>query len=401
MGLKFRIFIKAEHYTMSSPAAFLRKVATASAASSAAPQAAHVAPPSTSRSTHRVAGGGGAAPAPAPAPAAGHPPAAAHPAPDPKRECKAFNGGKHCTHGMGCYDNRCKAKTAAAKAAASSSKPSQKAGPGDGGVAQRLAQMEKSIADVASRVDAVGASVQQGFQEQSTRAAQFMEQSANVHLQTMQILQGLGAALAGGISAIRGDFSSRPELPAPPALPAICAPSSVRSTVTEVYEEKFSARGGGCSSEVCKSGWLTGAHIDPFMHICVVNQFPQKGILFRILCELCDKTGLTDYHRCLISSIGKATNIDNLAALLFLLLTGSKQFRKSSFNDFRTACDAMLGSNLTKTQSTFSNVCVLMINSMPNWQISKKGGINVSNADLKDNTKHASAFDTLVKNFQS
>ena len=55
MGLKFRIFTKAEHYTMPSAAALLRKVATASAASPAATPAA---PPAPTVSAH-VAGGGG------------------------------------------------------------------------------------------------------------------------------------------------------------------------------------------------------------------------------------------------------------------------------------------------------------------------------------------------------
>jgi hypothetical protein len=366
--------------------------------------AARAHPPSTPRSTHRVAGGGGAAPAPAPAPAAA--PAAAthaagHPAPDPKRECKAFNDGKHCKYGMGCRNDECKARTAT-KAAASSSKPAPKAGPGDGGVSAQLTAMQKQIASIHTKVDSLTADVQTGFKE--TREMLTEQQQATLAMQeAMKAMMMASATLQASFTGLlNGGMASRLELPASSARLAICAASTVRSTITEVCEEKSSARGGGCSSEVCKSGGLTGADIDhPFMQICAVNRFPQNGILFTSLCELCGKTGLTDYHRCLISSIGKATNCDNLAALLFLLLTGSKQFRKSSFSDFRTACDAMLGSNRTKTQDTFSNVCVLMIKSMSDWQIAKKGGINVSNADLKDKTKHASAFDALVKNFQS
>jgi len=377
--------------------------AAPASAPAAAHAAAHAAP---------LAGGGAFVP-PHPAvdpsaavhpPAAGHPPAAAT---APKKECAAFKAGKQCKHKMGCFDEQCRAKTAAESP--SSSKPATKTGPGDGGVAQRLAQMEKSITDIASRVDnvgakvdAVGTTVEQGFQAQSLRTTELMEQAASVHLQNMQMFQALGAAFAGGISAIRGDFSSRPALIAPEARLAICAgsssESSERRTATAV------ARGGAASCNVTEINErrVTGTDLDNVMSFLGKNGLSVNGFAYNCIMRMLEKSPFSDHHMTIIGCIAPQTKNDPLVTLLFMLLTGSEQFQKlSTFADFRTACAVLLGANRTNTQATFSMVCKGMIAKNPNWEIKKSGVVKASNAMLKDPAQHQAAFDTLVANFKN
>ncbi len=348
--------------------------AAPSAASSAASSAAHPAAPASSAPTKTSSAAASAA---------------AHPA--PPKACAEFNKNKTpCGRGQNCWDERC--RNASKATAAASPKSSRKGG--DGGVAAQLAAMEKRFFD---RLDGIESKIDSGFDEQRKLSLELQAQGSKSYAETMNMFKMFGQMVTGGFAAIQ---TSRPELPAPSANRAICASSS-RSNVTEMHDEPRFTRGGSGSSERSVESGLTGSDIDPFMQACVTSGFLEKGMLFQAICNICGKTGLSDYHRELISSIGKVTSCDNLATLLFLLLTGSKQFRKASFVDFRKNCDTMLGSNLANTRTTFSNVCDNMLKSMADWQIVKKGGISVSNGDLKDKSKRESVFDTLVRNFQS
>jgi hypothetical protein len=249
------------------------------------------------------------------------------------------------------------------------------------------------------KVDGLTGKVEVGFSE--TKAILTEQQQATLGMQrAMEAMMLASTNFQNSVTGLlKVGMASRPGLPTPHVLPAICAPSS-RSTVTEMHDEPPFARGGGGPSERSVESGLTGADIDPIMQACVTSGFLDTGMLFKAICNICGKTGLSDYHRKLISSIGKVTTCDNLATLLFLLLTGSKQFRSSDFCDFRTSCDTMLGSsNRARTQATFSNVCDIMLKSMSDWKIAKKEGISVSNGDLKNKSKRESVFDILVENF--
>jgi|GEM_PF-5890264 len=280
-----------------------------------------------------------------------------------------------------------------------------KGGNGNGGA--EVAGLRKEIGELRTLVQQgfqkqteqaseISAKVESGFNEQRQLSLELQKQGNESFAKTMKMFEVFGNMMTGGAA-----MAPRSELPASPAHRAICAPTKTTgSKITEIHDERPSARGGGCATEGGRSSKLTGADIDPFLVACG-SVFPQDGTLFRALCQICGKTGLSDYHKQLISSIKKVTIDDNLAALLFLLLTGSKQFRKGSFNDFRTSCDAMLGSNRTNTQAAFSQVCDYMLRGMRDWEINKNGGINVPNADLKNASKRISVFNDLVSNFQS
>jgi len=365
----------------------------AKAAPAAAPAAAHV--PASSAPPQATSVATSVAP-PQAAPKTATAPASKATSKPKSLECAEFSKTKqHCHRGEHCRDKRC---VAAYRAAVATAPPKSSGNGGDGGVAAALAAME---ARVNSRLDNIAATVTSGFTE--TKSILSEQQKATIGMtKALEAMMIASANFQSSVTGLlKGGMASHPELPAPPTRPAICAPATTpRSKITEVHDERPSARGGGCATEFGRSSDLTGADIDPFLVACG-SVFPQDGTLFRALCEICGKTGLSDYHRELISSIRKVTNNDNLAALLFLLLTGSKQFRKGSFSDFRTSCDAMLGSNWTKTQTAFSQVCDHMLKGMSDWQITKKGGISVSNADLQNKSNRTSVFNNLVTNFQS
>lgn len=375
---------------MSSTAAKL--AAKAKAASKAATATASTAPPQATSVAAKEAASVATSVAPSSAPTVAPPKA-----PPKPQQCDEFNRTKqHCHRGKRCRDQRC---VDAFLAAAAAAPPKSSGNGGDGGVAAALAAME---ARVNSRLDNIAATVTSGFTE--TKSMLSEQQKATIEMQkAMQAMMMASANFQSSVAGLlNGGMAPRPELTAPPTRPAICAPATtLRSSITEMQEERPAARGGATATSVRRSSELTGADIDPFMQACATNGFPEDGTLFRGLCEICGKTGLSDYHRELISSIGKVTSDDNLAALLFLLLTGSKQFRKGSFSDFRTSCDAMLVSNRTKTQAIFSNVCDNMLKGMSDWQITKKGCISVSNADLQNKSNRTSVFNNLVTNFQS
>lgn len=334
-----------------------------------------------------------AAPKDAPvAPPKATPVAAPPAAPKAAKQCHEFRDSQNPCSRRNCWDANC--RNAKAKllhtASPKHSAPPKAAGGGDDGVAAQLAAMEKQIS---ARLDGIESKIDSGFNEQRKLSLELQAQGSKSYAETMNMFNMFGKMMTGGFAAIKAS-PLRPELPAPPVRSAICGTPS--STVTEVREGKSFARGGGSVESS-----LTGADIDPYMGVCLENGFLDRGMLFKALCGICGKTGLSDYHRELISSIGKVTKDDNLVALLFLLLTGSKQFRNASFSDFRTSCDTMLGSNWANTRTAFSNVCDHMLKSMRDWQIAKKSGISVSNGDLKDKSKRESVFDTLVRNFQS
>jgi hypothetical protein len=270
--------------------------------------------------------------------------------------------------------------------------------------------MKKSITDLASRVDnvgakvdAVGTSVEQGFQAQSAMTQQVMEQAANVHLETMKMFQALGTAFAGGISAIRGDFSSRPApaLMPSPARHAICdAPSSES---TERRPATAVARGGGEAKVTeINEPRVTGTDHDTVMSVLATHGVPIEGVAKSCILKMLEKSPFSDHHRTIIGCIAAQTKDDALVALLFMLLTGSEQFQKlSAFQDFRTACATLLGANRTNTQATFSRVCQGMIAKNPTWEVKKSSVVKASNAMLKDMAQHKVAFDALVVNFKN
>ena len=191
MGLKFRIFTKAEHYTMSSPAALLRKVATAS---SAAP--AHA-----------------PAPAPAPAPARVAAPKAAPPPPPPAaNQCREFReSGTPCSR-KNCRDADCRKANASAPAAASSkySAPAKSAGSANGGIPAQLAAMEARLTGhIDSRFKAAEESVRTGFLQQEQSLLGLHQAVAQSQVATQNSFQGLANAMATAISG------GQRQLPAP------------------------------------------------------------------------------------------------------------------------------------------------------------------------------------------
>jgi hypothetical protein len=211
MGLKFKIFTKAEHSTMSSSAALLRK-ATAAASATAASAASTSARPATA-----TISGGSAAPSATPKPAdapkatkKASAPATDHSVSKPAESCR---WGDDCT---GCYV--CRKKKAPAKAS--------------GGGSAEIADLRKEVAVLTDLVKA-------GFEKQSVDTSKLSDtvvtgfaerQAAEERLQrSFEMMMGgigkLATTLEGGITSRR----SVPELPAPseslkrrplPALPA-------------------------------------------------------------------------------------------------------------------------------------------------------------------------------------
>jgi hypothetical protein len=146
---------------------------------------------------------------------------------------------------------------------------------------------------------------------------------------------------------------------------------------------------------------MTGTHMDALMELCSTYGFPHQGHVYNVLCALFGTKPVPDHHKSLLSTVSDHTKNDALAALLFLLLTGSTQFTKASFDAFRTECASLLGSNRASTFKIFSLVCESFINKSPKWEIKKKDSVKASNLQLKDKAHHPTAFDALVKNFQS
>ena len=206
MGLKFRIFTKAEHYTMSSPAALLRKAA----AHSAAPPAA---PPATSSAATVVA--------------SLDPPKTAHPAAKPDaNQCREFReSGNPCSR-KNCMDATCrKAKARVHTASPKHSAPPKAAGGGDGGISAQLSAMQKKIDQIEVKIDS-------GFEAQEKRSLALQEQGSKSYAETMQMFKAFGSMMTGGFTAIN---TAHRELSAPSTRLAICA--SGGSNATEVVEQ--------------------------------------------------------------------------------------------------------------------------------------------------------------------
>jgi hypothetical protein len=359
---------------MSSAAAALRKAA---AAASAASSAAHMA-----ASVSAIV----SAPVPAHVAASSAAPKAAKPASQKAAplECAEFNKtGKPCSRGQKCRDERCRK---ASKSAAPSPKPAVKGG--DGGVSAQLAAMQKKLDQIEVKIDS-------GFEAQEKRSLALQEKGSKAYAETMEMFKIFGNMMTGGFTA---NNTAHRELPALLARPAICTGS--RSSVTEVVETSFSRGGGSSASEVRDPG-MTGTHMDNMMTLCSRYGFPPEGYVYNVFCALFGTNPVSDHHKSLLSTISEHTKNDALAALLFLLLTGSTQFTKASFNAFRTECDTFLGSNKQITFTTFSLVCESFIKKCPKWEIKKKDSVKASNSQLKDKAQHPTAFDALVKNFQS
>lgn len=383
MGLKFRIFTKAEHYTMSSPAAMLRKAA---ASAKAAPKTVTKA---TSSATSSAATKATSSAAPKAAPVA------------VPKECDEYNAGKPCHRGQSCRDKRC--RKASMAAAASLPKSSGKGG--DGAVTAQLAAIEKRLIGIESKIDS-------GFDGQRNLSLELQEQASLLYFKTMNMFNMFGQKMFN---------DSRPELSAPHAHRAICASPmlSAKSSVTEVCGESSSsfARGGGPSSSFARHAEsssssargggpseMTGTHIDGIMMLCVDKGILPDGHTSFVLRQFFGKKTVSDHHKSLLSQIVRHTTDDEQVALLFLLLTGSKQFTASSsmLDEFRKSCTHMLHpTNINDNRKIFVKVCKAMIWKNPKWEIKKNEEVIVSNADLSNDANHGRIFDYLTKNFDN
>lgn len=304
-------------------------------------------------------------------------------------ECAEFNAGTPCHRGKGCRDERC--KNASKAAAAASPKSSGKGG--DGGVSAQLSAMQSQLSSMHTKVDDLTKQVANGFTE--TKAILTEQQQATLSMQkAMEAMMLASASFQSGIAGLITGSASRHELTTPPTRRAIC------SHVTEVVERPV-ARGGGSSVHESRDSGMTGTHMDALMALCLTYNFPVDGNVYNVLCALFGKNPVPDHHKSLLSTISEHTRNDALAALLFLLLTGSTQFTKASFNDFRTECDILLGSKRESTFKTFSQVCESFIKKSPKWEIKKKESVKASNAQLKDKFQHLTAFNNLAINFQN
>ena len=372
MGLKFRIFTKAEHYTMSSAAALLRKAAAASAAPKAAhpasPAAAHVAAPKAAHSA-----------------ASSAPPKAA-------KLCTEFRKSMPC-YRKHCWDADCRKAKALAPAALPKHSAPAKA---DGGVFAQLAAMQKKLDQIEDKIDS-------GFEAQEKRSLALQEKGSRAYADTMEMFRNFGNMMTGGFTAIN---TAHRELPALLARPAICASAPVRSSVTEVGELPFSRGGGSSASEAPGSG-MTGTHKDDMTVLCSTYGFPHQGHVYNVLCALFGTNPVSDHHVSMLSTISEHVKDDVLAALLFLLLTGSQQFTKASFTIFRTECDTFIAKHRDYIFEIFSRVCEDFIKKCPKWQIKKKDLktrddiVKASNLQLREKTQHRAVFDNLVRNFSS
>ena len=180
MGLKFRIFTKAEHYTMSSPAAALRKAAAASAA---------IVPASKAVCKYG----------------------------DKCHGCNVCKKG-----GKGGGAQVAQVAQLSSTSAAPSPKPAVKGG--DGCFSAQLAAMQKKLDQIEVKIDS-------GFEAQEKRSLALQEQGSKSYAETMQMFKAFGSMMTGGFTAIN---TAHRELPALLARPAICTGS--RSTATEVVE---------------------------------------------------------------------------------------------------------------------------------------------------------------------
>jgi hypothetical protein len=320
----------------------------------------------------------------------------AAPKADPKAapfECADFNKtGKPCSRGQKCRNEKCRN---ASKAAATLPKSAVKGG--DGGVSAQLSAqlsaLQKQFSSMHTKVDDLTKQVATGFTE--TKAILTEQQQATLGMQkAMEAMMLASASFQSGITGLITGSASRSELPAPAARRAICAPA------IEVVERPVAIGGGSSASEV-RSSSMAGTHMDALMALCTPYGFPPQGDVYNVLCALFGINPVSDHHKSLLSTISDHTENDALAALLFLLLTGSTQFTKASFDAFRTECDLLLKSNRTSTFTIFSRVCKSFIKNSPKWEIKKKDSVKASNAQLKDEAQHSTAFNALVRNFQS
>jgi hypothetical protein len=297
-------------------------------------------------------------------------------------ECDEFNKtGNPCKRGQRCRDQRC--KDASAKAPKSAVKG------GDGGVSAQLSALQKKLDQIEVKIDS-------GFEAQEKRSLALQEQGSKAYADTMEMFKGFGHMITGGFTAIN---TAHRELPASQARRTICAPS-ISSTAIEVVERPV-ARGGGSSVHESRDSGMTGTHMDALMTLCFTHSFPHQDHVYNVLCALFGINQIPDHHKSLLSAISEHTKNDALAALLFLLLTGSTQFTKASFTTFRTECDLLLGSNRASTFTTFSQVCESFVKKCPKWEIKKRDSVKASNDQVKDKSQHRAAFDALVTNFQS
>jgi len=308
------------------------------------------------------------------------------------KECAEFNRtGNPCSRGTKCRDQRC--RDASAKVPKSAVKS------GDGGVSAQLSAMQSQLSSMHTKVDGLTKQVETGFTE--TKSMLTEQQQVSLGMQkAMEAMMLASASLQSSVHGLITGSVHHRELPSPPVRPAICAPAGSRSTVTEVVERTV-ARGGGSSASEAREPKITGTHMDAMTAICSTCGFPSDGNVYNVLCALFGTNPVSDHHKSLLSAISDHTKKDALAALLFLILTGSQQFTKSSFNAFRTECDTLLGSNLESTFTTFSSVCESFIKKSPKWEIKKKDSVKASNMQLKEKSQHRAAFDALVTNFQS
>jgi hypothetical protein len=308
-------------------------------------------------------------------------------------ECAEFKAGKPCSRGQRCRDEKCRN---ASKADAATSPKSTVKG-GDGCVSAQLSAMQSLISSMHTKVDSLTKQVATGFTE--TKCLLTEQQQASIQMQkAMEAMMLASASFQSGVTGLITGSAPRRELPPPPATRlAICTGSS--SSVTEVVER--SGAKGGFSEPKAHDFRMTGTHMDSLRMICSNQDFPPEGYVYNVLCALFGTNTVPDHHQSLLSVISDNTKNDALAALFFLLLTGSTQFTKSSFNGFRTECESLLGSNRTSTFATFSQVCESFIKKTPKWEIKKKDVVKATNADLKYKLHHATVFDNLVKNFQN
>lgn len=382
MGLNFRIFTKAEHYTMSSAAAALRKVAAAAAASAAAAPASSAAPKTTSASS------------------AAHPATCKHG--DQCRGCKVCKkggkGGGAQVAQLSSQVNDLKAELASMKAAAGSSpKPAVKGG--DGGGSAQLAALEARLKGhidlrfttaeeiMSAKVDGLTKQVATGFNETKTLLTEQQQATLGMQQAMAALMQSTAAFQSGVSGLLTAGGAPRRELPAPPARLAICASD-------DSYAIKMA------KSRQPESG-PTGTHIDLIQAFLDEKGLPVDETLQTAVLGILGTTLLNDHTKAILSSIASSTKDDTLAALLFMLLTGSQQFRRSDLQSFRNSCASHLGASRASTQAIFSTVCQAMVSKNPKWEIKKKTGVIVANSLLKDSSQHPVAFDALVKNFQS
>ena len=178
MGLKFRIFTKAENNSMSSPAAALRRALAAhSAAHPAAPSAAPSAPPSAA------------------------PKVASSAASSAANQCFEFRETNVPCSRNNCRDSDC--RTAKAKLHTASPKrsaPAKSAGVG-GGISAQLTAMETNLMDhIDSRINAAQVVMTSGFSKQEQTMLGLHQAVAQSQLATQQSIQALANAMATAIS---------------------------------------------------------------------------------------------------------------------------------------------------------------------------------------------------------